>query len=135
MFEFNEFNEIIEEAFQYSLFEISHLYEYKDIRKSKEFSINVGQYFEFTTILHRENKEKEYLELKTKLDSKKLDDLVLVSEDYREVTLENLVLDTKSLLLCDFNFSSLKKFILELCILSGMRFTNAKLEKVVSNKA
>ncbi len=129
-----EFNEIVEKALQYSLFEISSLDEYQDIRKSKEFSIIVGQYFEFTTIIHTENKEKEYLELKTKLMSKELDDLVLVSEDYREVTLENLMLDTKSLLVCDFNFSSLKNFIFELCILGGTRFTNAKLEKVVFNK-
>lgn len=121
-------NELVEKGIRYSLFDIIELKEYKNMNKANKFQFIVGEYFEFTTVIQIENINKKYIEMKNLLESEDLDTTFLVTEDFRELEFDKLLLKAKNLLFCDFNKSYLKSIVFELGILTGTRFTNAYLK-------
>lgn len=129
-----KFNDFVEKVIRYSIYEITELEEYQKISKDEKFYMIAGEYFEFTTVVYNENKNKNYFELKEQLESTEAENLALVAEDFRELELEKMILSSKTFLYCDFNYSKISQIVYSFNILIGTRFTNSNLEKVVFHK-
>ena len=121
----NKFHNYIVSVMRNSIIELTETEEYKRLKKEEIFNIHTGKFYDIFDLIHTEKENKNIIKIKRWL-SKKVDE-EYCNEDFRNLDLNKINLESCDLRGTDFRKSELKESDLSYSILNGAKFKGSDL--------